>query len=252
MLNISQRLLAFCVFLLSLSACIHLSPQQPAPNQPGVLAGSLATGINPGKFDRIVVYGPLQVIVKNKPGMGFYQIQSTQNKPLSSIIRVYIKGNVLYIHTLNSGKSFKPTVAVDCLQVTLPQLNALAGHNAGKIFVDDLNTAHFILKADGQGFIELNGRATRLDASLLDESRLDARHLAVRTIFINTTGRSQADVQNVEGLSVLSTDKSDVYFHEDPEGWADYERQNGSTLRMKGIIPETVEPVAPEEDRYIK
>ncbi|MCD6046040.1 MAG: hypothetical protein K0R48_1203, partial [Gammaproteobacteria bacterium] len=93
------------------------------------------------------------------------------------------------------------------------------------------------------------GRATRLDATLLDKTRLDARHLQVRTLFINTSGMAQADVQNVDGLSVLSTDKSDVYFYTDPAAMADYERQNASTLRMTGIVPPLVNP---DDDRNIK
>jgi hypothetical protein len=208
-----------------------------------------ASSYYPDGFDRIVVYGPLQVVITNDSSVAMYRVQSAQHLPLSTMATFYVTNRVLYIHAINPPKQFTPYTIVNCLNITVPQLNGVAAHNGGKIFIDNINTPHFIVKADGQGFIELNGRATRLDATLLDKTRLDARHLKVRTLFVNTAGLSQADVLNVDGLSVLSTDKSDVYFYTDPAGIADYERQNGSTLRMQGIVPPIVNP---DDDRNIK
>jgi Putative auto-transporter adhesin, head GIN domain len=205
-----------------------------------------ATSFYPQPFDRLVVYGPLQVVVANDPTVKMYRVQSAQSLPLSTMATFYVANRVLYIHAINPPKIFSSYTQVNCLNIAVPQLNGVAAHNGGKIFVDNLESSHFIVKADGQGFIELNGRATRLDVTLLNKTRLDARHLQVRTLFINTTGMSQADVQNVDGLSVLSTDKSDVYFYTDPAGTANYERQSGSTIRMVGIVPPIV------EDRNIK
>ena len=238
-----------CLSLLCcLAACTTQSKVVPAA-QHDVAVTTEASSFYPGDFDRIVVYGPLQVIITNDPSVKKYSVQSAQYLPLSSMATFYVVNRVLYIHAINPPQQFTPYTIVNCLNVAVPQLNGVAAHNGGKIFIDNLNTPHFIVKADGQGFIELNGRATRLDATLLDKTRLDARHLKVRTLFINTSGMAQADVRNVDGLSVLSTDKSDVYFYTDPAGTADYERQSGSTIRMEGIVPPIVDP---EDDRNIK
>jgi hypothetical protein len=241
---------AVCLSLLfCLAAC---TPQQskivPAAQHEGAVT-TAETNYYPGFFDRIVVYGPLQVVVVNDPTIKMYRVQSAQFLPLSTMATFYVTNRVLYIHAINPPKQFSPYTLVNCLNIAVPQLNGVAAHNGGKIFIDNLNTSHFIVKADGQGFIELNGRATRLDATLLDKTRLDARHLQVRTLFINTSGTAQADVQNVDGLSVLSADRSDVYFYTDPAGTADYERQSGSTLRMAGIVPPLIDP---DTDRNIK
>ena len=238
-----------CLSLLCcLAACTTQSKVVPAA-QHDLAVTTEASSFYPGDFDRIVVYGPLQAIITNDSSVAMRRVQSAQYSPLSSIATFYVENRVLYIHAINPPQQFTPYTTVNCLNIAVPQLNAIAAHNGGKIFIDNLNTPHFIVKADGQGFIELNGRATRLDVTLLDKSRLDARHLHVRTLFINTAGQSQADVQNVDGLSVLSTGKSDVYFYTDPAAIADYERQNGSTLRMKGIVPPIVNP---DDDRNIK
>jgi hypothetical protein len=240
---------AVCLSLLFyLAACTPQSKIVPAA-QHDLAVTTEASSFYPDDFDRIVVYGPLQAIITNDSSVAMRRVQSAQNGPLSSIATFYVTNRVLYIHAVNPPQQFTPYTTVNCLNIAVPQLNAIATHNGGKIFIDNLNTPHFIVKADGQGFIELNGRATRLDVTLLDKSRLDARHLQVRTLFINTAGQSQADVQNIDGLSVLSTDKSDVYFYTDPAGIADYERQNGSTLRMQGIVPPIV---TPDDNRNIK
>lgn len=207
------------------------------------------TRFYPGTFDRIVVYGPLQVAVANDSTVKMYRVQSSQYLPLSTIASFYVANRTLYIYAVKPPQQSNPYAVIGALQIAVPQLNAVAAHNGGKISIDNLNTPHFIVKADGQGFISLTGRATRLDATLQDKTRLDARHLQVRTLFINTSGMAQADVQNVDGLSVLSTDKSNVFFYTDPAGMADYERQNASTLRMTGIVPP---PVTPDDDRNIK
>lgn len=236
-----------CLFLmLFLSAC-DLPPQKQGPVSSKTMGISTpATFFYPDAFDRVVVYGPLQVIITNDSTVKMYRIQSAQSLPLSTIATFYVKNRVLYLHAVNPPRQFTPYTPVGCLQISMPQLNALAAHNGGKVFVDNLDTPHFILKADGQGFVELNGKATRLDATLVDKTRLDSRHLEVRTLFINTAGTAQADVQNSQGLSVLTTGKSDVYFYTDPAVNADYERQNASTLRMKGIVPDQ------QPDRTIK
>ncbi len=248
---IQGTLRAFCLsFLFCLAACT-LPENHVTSVQPGTPNPFFSTSAYPGVFDRIVVYGPLQVIITNDPAAKVYAAQSTQYTNLSSIATFAVVKRVLYIRAVKAPEKFSPYTTVGCLSVTVPQLNAVSVHNGGKIFIDNLNTPHFILSADGQGFIELNGRATRLDATLRDKTRLDARHLQVRTLFINTAAMAQADVQNTDGLSVLSTGKSDVYFYTDPAGTADYERQNGSTLRMAGLIPQP-QALRPEDDRNIK
>lgn len=238
-----------CVFILIFVSACALPPKVGEVPLQNLAISTPATSFYPGTFDRIVVYGPLQVVVTNDSTVKRYRIQSAQYSPLSTIATFYVNKGVLYIYAVNPSKQvkpFTPYTVVGCLQVEVPQLNALAAHNGGKIFVDNLDTPHFIVKADGQGFVELNGRATRLDATMLDKTRLDARRLEVRTVFINTAGMAQVDVQNSAGLSVLTTGKSDVYFYIDPAATADYERQNASTLRMTGIVP----PQVP--DRNIK
>ncbi len=243
---IKGPILAACFFFFfCLAACTPQSSVVPAAQHEAAVT-TAETNYYPGFFDRIVVYGPLQIVVANDPTIKMYRVQSAQSLPLSTMATFYVTNRVLYIHAVNPPKQFTPYTVVSCLNIAVPQLNGVAAHNGGKIFIDNLDTSHFLVKADGQGFIELNGRATRLDATLLDKTRLDARHLQVRTLFVNTSGTAQADVQNVDGLSVLSTGKSDVYFYTDPAGTADYERQSGSTLRMAGIIPPIV------EDRNIK
>lgn len=238
-----------CLFLLfCLAACAQQSKVVPAAQHDAAVT-TAEINYYPEAFDRIVVYGPLQVIVTNDPTIKMYRIQSARSLPLSAMATFSVKNRVLYIHAINPPQKFSSYTMVNCLNVAVPQLNGIAAHNGGKIFIDNLDTPHFVVKADGQGFIELNGRATRLDVTLLNKTRLDARHLQVRTLFINTAGMSQADVQNVDGLSVLSTGKSDVYFYTDPAGTADYERQNASTLRMVGIVPPLV---SPDTDRDIK
>ncbi|MBY0377003.1 MAG: DUF2807 domain-containing protein [Gammaproteobacteria bacterium] len=232
--------------MLLLSACALPPTKQAAVSSQTLGISTPATFFYPDAFDRVVVYGPLQVIITNDNTVKMYRIQSTQSLPLSTIATFYVKDRVLYLHAINPPKQFTPYTQVGCLQLSVPQLNALATHNGGKVFVDNLDTPHFILKEDGQGFVELNGKATRLDATLLDQTRLDSRRLEVRTLFINTSGTAQADVQNSQGLSVLTTGKSDVYFYTDPVANADYERQNASTLRMKGIVPDQ------QPDRTIK
>ena len=240
---------AVCLTLLfCLAACARQATVVPAA-QHDVAFTTEASSFYPDYFDRIVVYGPLQVVITNDSSVKMRKIQTAQYGPLSSVATFYVGNRVLYIHAVNPPKQFTPYTMVNCLNIAVPQLNAIAAYNGGKIFIDNLNTPHFIVKAGGQGFIELNGRATRQDATLLDKTRLDARHLKVRTLFINTSGMAQADVRNVDGLSVLSTDKSDVYFYTDPAGTADYERQSGSTIRMQGIIPPIVNP---DDDRNIK
>lgn len=238
-----------CLFLLFfLAACAPHSEVVPAA-QHDVATTTTDSSFYPGAFDRIVVYGPLQAIITNDSSVKMYRVQSAQYLPLSTMATFYVSNRVLYIYAINPPKQFTPYTIVNCLNIAVPQLNGVAAHNGGKIFIDNINTPHFIVKADGQGFIELNGHATRLDATLLDKTRLDARHLKVRTLFINTSGMAQADMRNVDGLSVLSTDKSNVYFYTDPAGTADYERESGSTIRMQGVVPPIVDP---EDDRNIK
>lgn len=233
------------LFILFVSACTSQS-EMPSSAEKAPTLSTSETSFYPGEFDHLVIYGPLQVIVTNDNTVNMYRVQSTQSLPLSRIATFRVKDRVLYIHAVNPPTDFSPNTPVNCLQVAVPQLNALAVHHGGKTFVDNLETPHFILKANGQGFVELNGKATRLDATLLGKTRLDARRLQVRTLFINTAGVAQADVQNTEGLSVLTTGKSDVYFYTDPALNADYERQNASTIRMKGIVPEQ------KPDRMVK
>lgn len=232
-----------CISLLLCLAACALPPTKAATvTQRNVAITTAASSFYPDAFDRIVVYGPLQVVVTNDPTVRMYRIQSAQGLPLSTMVTFYVTNRVLYINAINPPQQFSPYTAVNCLNIAVPHLNAVLAHNGGKIFIDNIHTSHFIVKADGQGFIELNGRATRLDATLLDKARLDARHLQVRTLFVNTAGAAQADVQNVDGLSVLSAGKSDVYFYTDPAATANYERQNSSTIRMQGITPPIVNP----------
>lgn len=241
MIRRTLSIIGLSLFLYLAACTSQPSKVVPAPQHDSAVT-TTATSFYPGLFDRVVVYGPLQVIITNDPTVKMYRVQSAQSLPLSTMATFYVTGRVLYIHAINPPQQFTPYTMVNCLNIAVPQLNGVAAHNGGKIFIDNLNTSHFIVKADGQGFIELNGRATRLDATLLNDTRLDARHLQVRTLFINTSGLSQADVQNVDGLSVLSTGKSDVYFYTDPAATADYERENSSTLRMNGIVPPLTSP----------
>ena len=251
MMTPAIRLLLCGIFLCSIAACTPTTSSKVPASKKDLAVAPMTASYYPSRFDRLVVYGPLQVIVNNDNKSSLYRIQSAKGMPLGTIATFYVTNRVSYIHAINPPKQFSPYTTVNCLNISVPQLNAVAAHNGGKIFIDNIHTPHFIVKADGQGFIQLNGRATRLDVTLLDKTRLDSKKLKVNTLFINTAGQAQADVQNSEGLSVLSTDKSDVYFYQDPDAIADYERQNASTLRMAGIVPEAP-PYNPENDRYIK
>ncbi|MCD6045890.1 MAG: hypothetical protein K0R48_1053, partial [Gammaproteobacteria bacterium] len=179
---------AVCLSLLFCwTACTAQSIKASAPQQDRAVT-TVDTRFYPGAFDRIVVYGPLQVAVTNDPTVKMYRVQSAQYLPLSTIASFYVANGTLYIYAITPPQQPNPYEIRGSLQIAVPQLNAVAAHNGGKIFIDNIHTAHFIVKADGQGFISLNGRATRLDATLLDKTRLDARHLQVRTLFINTSG----------------------------------------------------------------
>jgi hypothetical protein len=192
----------------------------------------------PGYFDSLTINGNLNIIVIVDPKSREVTATSPEGKVFEN--SVYYQNNRKHLEIARGDEDSK--LSPPCVFLRTPSLKRLDVHNAGQVIVLDLKTPHFILTADNHSFVRLCGEVTRLDATLTARSRLDAKTLNTETIFLNTSGVSQAEVRNVGGLSTITGDISDVYYYTDPKLTADYERDNGSVMRMKGIYPEPPPP----------
>ena len=88
---------------------------------------------------------------------------------------------------------------------------------------------------EGSGYLEVQGITNRFDASAAGTSRLNAKCLYARTIFINTADSAQAEVADNGTISAFAADQSDIYYYQTPKMVAAHERLSGSVLRMKGL-----------------
>lgn len=228
-------LLMGTLLLLSLDSCAQKSfdPKAPTENNPYKPMTPY-----PGNFDTLTVNGNLNVIVTINPKDQRVIATSPDGKVFENSVYYQKYGRHLEL----ARGTVDSQLSAPCVFIQTPSLKALDVHHAGQVIVLNVKTPHFRLTEDDRSFVRLCGEATRLDATLIQRSRLDAKTLNTETIFLNSSGISQAEVRNVGGLSTIAGDVSDVYYYTDPKLSAHYEEENGSVMRMKGIYPEPPPP----------
>lgn len=183
-------------------------------------------------FSGVAVHGPFDVSVSFIPQQ--YYIAYQGNGGLVGNVHYYVKNDILHVFT-NQEFAYTPNYRVT-LNIEVPCLKKFSYRGPGKVMMDNMNADHFILNVEESGYVYLCGKATRFDATLSGNSRLNAKCLFARTTFVNTVDFAQAEVASNGSVSALAADFSDIYYLENPKLVADYENNSGSVMRLQGLV----------------
>ena len=190
-------------------------------------------------FNSISIRGPFNVTVHFQTNQSNPKLTNVVLKGDSTLINnivFSVSKGVLTVYT-NPDYTFDPDYPVT-LDIYTPTLSRFYMSGAGKVKIKNINTLYLRFIGEGSAYYELAGYAQRFDATMTGSSRLNAKCLYTRTIFINTTGTAQAEILNNKGgISALASDRSDIYYYSRPDMVAPYERKSGSVMRMQGISP---------------
>lgn len=188
-------------------------------------------------FDSISVNGPYDV--EMNVGKSYYNttlVTVSGDSGLTDYTHYFVKNNALTVY-IDPDYTYNPFVHAK-IQVNSASANRIYLRGGATVTVQNINTPHFSIKMDS-GSAFLSGAASRFDATLTGDSKLNAKCLQADAIFVNTTGTSQAEILGTAGISGLATGHSNIYYYTTPDMTQPYERQSGSMMRMDGILPAT-------------
>jgi len=207
-------------------------------------------------FNSVSLRGPFNVKIHTAPDPNQPNnatITLSGDSGLIDTVTYFVKNQTLTMF-VSPDYTYSPYNHIN-VDIRVPAINRLYIIGPGKVDISHLNVSHLRVIGQGSAHITLAGYANRMDATLTGTSRLNAKCLHTKTIFVNTTEKAQAEVLNNDGgIGGLATAKSDIYYYESPDMVAPYERQSGSIMRMKGIAPPYNKPPQekPPEDKVVE
>ena len=248
-------LMIFCAFLTACSS-MH-STSGPKVSELTLSGLNIKKGGVFPMFNSVSLTGPFDVT---------FHLGNDPSYP--NLTRVVLNGDSNLIHAttyfvskqtltmyVNPQYTYNPYYRIH-VDIYMPDISRLYFRGPGKITITDLNNSHLRVIGKGDANIYLAGYAQRLDATLTGTSRMNAKCLYTRTIFVNTVDKAQAEVLNNRGgISGLAADKSNIYYYSSPDMVAPYERQSGSIMRMQGIMPPYIsapEPTTVPEEKIVE
>lgn len=204
-------------------------------------------------FSKIVISGPIDVDIRFTAGKSYLSLEGDAN--LLTETPYYIKDDTLYI--LSNPQYIYPPENRLMLTLYSSMLTDVEYHGPGKVNIPNLQTPYFSLNVAGGAFVYMTGKVYRLDLTLSGTSRVNAKCVKARVIFVNTSDLAQAEVANNGNVSALASGQSDVYYYTRPRMVAAHTRTSGSVMRMDGIlspysVPYTIPYGTPVEQAPIK
>lgn len=213
------RLLALLVVISGLLGCTHIS-QRPSFNTPP------KEGVDP--FNAVSIMGNMDVrIYTSQP---LYDVAVTSEQGDLKKIAMTVKNHELFLKRPRDHSHEKMSV-----MIFTPRLDKLTYSGVGNVHIHKLHAHNLRIRVLDQGLVTVSGEAKQLYATVTGHGRLNARCLYAHTVYVNTTGFGQAEVRNINGISALAADYSDIYYYQDPHGRFPYLRGSGSVLRMVGL-----------------
>lgn len=192
-------------------------------------------------FDSISIDGPFSIETKLFPGE--YYLYMKGNNAILNQTTYYVKDRVLHVF-VNRDFDYPKVGAVNMI-IVVPELQRINFTGTGNLKMVDTHTGHLYVRAGRSAYVEIEGQATRLDASVIDTARLNAKCFKARTIFVHTADQAQAEVINNGSVHGFATGESDIYYYDTPVVATQQLRLNGSFLRMKGIAQPTADYTLP-------
>lgn len=240
-------LVVFCAFLVSCAdpnSQIVTKPNMPPRSGTIVEKGGLFPN-----FNSVSITGPFDVKVHyetNQNNPNLTKVVFKGDSTLINSVTYFVSNNTLTVF-VDPNYTYDPNYLIK-LDIYVPTLTRFYMRGPGKVNMIHVNTNYLRLIGEGSAYYFIAGYAQRFDATMTGTSRLNAKCLYTRTIFINTTGKTQAEVLNNKGgISALASDNSDIYYYSSPDMVAPYERISGSIMRMQGIAPASVSS-PPQDD----
>jgi hypothetical protein len=218
------------VLCFTLSGCQYL--KWPKTEQLPTTYRSSAIDEELSSFSKIVISGPIDIDMHFVAGKSYLSLEGDAN--LLEQTPYYVKDDTLYLIS-NPQYKYPPE---NKLMLTLysGMLTHVEYHGSGKINLPNIQTPYFSLNIAGGAFVYMTGKTYRLDLTLSGTSRVNAKCVKARVIFVNTSDLAQAEVANNGNVSALSSGQSDVYYYNRPQMIAGHTRTSGSIMRMEGIL----------------
>ncbi|MBY0544781.1 MAG: DUF2807 domain-containing protein [Gammaproteobacteria bacterium] len=220
---------------------------QPAIAQPTVsLSGTQSsTAYNMPRFQSISIAGPYVLNYQTNSNTylnptGLAAVSVAGDSRIVDHTQVLVKNDTLFVF-LNPDYQCDPSAgrATVTVQTTAPLRRAFFGGNTSanlqNIYGDRLSVL-----VEGSAYVALSGQVNRLDATAIDNSRLNAKCLVSQAAFVNTTDTAQAEILGGPGISGLAAKQSDIYYYTNPQMIAPYQRQSGSVMSMVGVAPASI------------
>lgn len=239
----------FCALLVGCSSIDNVNNELASkPNMPPHSGTLITKSEMLTNFNSVSITGPFNVKVHSQTNQSNSKLTKVTLKGDSAVIKSVkfsVTKGILTVY-VDPNYTYDPNYPID-LDIYVPNLSRFYMNGAGKVTMLNIHSLRLRLIGEGSAYYYLSGYAQRFDVTMTGSSRLNAKCLYTRTIFINTTGTAQAEVLNNKGgISALASDKSDIYYYSRPDMVAPYERISGSVMRMRGIAPASVP--GPAED----
>lgn len=245
-------LILFCALLAACSNIDNVNKQLASkPNMPPRSGMPITKSEMLPNFNSVSITGPFNVKVhfkKNQSNSKLTRVVLKGDSTLVKSVTFSVSKGILTVY-VDPNYTYDPDYPID-LDIYTPNLSRFYMKGAGKVTMLNIHSLRLRLIGEGSAYYYLSGYAQRFDATMTGSSRLNAKCLYTRTIFINTTGTTQAEILNNKGgISALASDKSDIYYYSRPDMVAPYQRISGSVMRMQGIAPASIP--GPAEDTKI-
>jgi hypothetical protein len=188
-------------------------------------------------FHSVAVNGPFDVHIyeDDTDKQSHTSRINIQGSPeLLQAINYCVNDDTLKVY-MNTKNTYNPRTRAR-VNISMSALKRLSAQGNSTVNIAKIYTPHLRVIASGNAQVILAGYAQRFDATFTDNSRLNAKCLYTKTIFINTTGTAQAEILNNKGgIGALAANNSDIYYYAAPDLVAPYQRESGSIMRMRGI-----------------
>ncbi len=228
-MSIIKKNLFIAIAFIFLASCSG-SFRRPSPVP--IVGDVITRQANLLPFDSVAIHGPFDVNIRFIPQQ--YYINYSGISTLVDLVTFSVEDGVLHVLADQSVK-YSPGLTM-MLTIEMPSVRRFHYHGPGKVNLVNLQEDHLTVNFEGSGYAFLQGKATRFDATVTDTSRLNAKQLTTRTIFINASDLAQAEVASNANISALAAVSSDIYYYKKPDMIAPYENSSGSVLRMFGIV----------------
>ena len=166
-------------------------------------------------FDSVSVRGPINLNIHNEVNQrnpALTRIVLSGDSGLINAITYYVQGNTLTMF-VNPYFTYNPNFRVNA-DLYLPDIDRIYSEGPGHVTATGLMQPHLRLIMNGSGYAFVAGRVDRYEATLTGTARLNAKCLYSRMIFVNTTGKAQAEILTVtDGVSALAAGNSDIYYY---------------------------------------